>query len=342
MGREAGSKGGARWRSRLGVGAAMMVLGCLIAVGSGSGAGADYPPGQYIVLEKTVIPGDDPFACPGINGTDELVVGDGVPVVYCFRVVNTDSNVKLCSVEVVDYLLAINQDDMTLVEGDDTVGLPPGPQGNVLVYAYATTVTGDLLNSATATALLCDHADGPLPGAEPASSSDTAEVKLPTTTTATTEATTTTTTTTQPTTTTTTQSTTTASTTTTTTAPRPTTTAGWGLAPSSDVSPTTAQATSTTDPATAPGDDPTTTVQAVDTTVVGGGLNTSSTGPVQAGELGASAGSEPAPGAVGVAGGELARTGTSTTRSVTAGLALVMAGLGLSISASRTRQRHNI
>ena len=128
MGREAGSKGGARWRSRLGVGAAMMVLGCLIAVGSGSGAGADYPPGQYIVLEKTVIPGDDPFACPGINGTDELVVGDGVPVVYCFRVVNTDSNVKLCSVEVVDYLLAINQDDMTLVEGDDTVGLPPGPQ----------------------------------------------------------------------------------------------------------------------------------------------------------------------------------------------------------------------
>jgi hypothetical protein len=78
-----------------------------------------------IALEKTVLDGSG-GACPGVEGTDELVTGpSGTPVTYCFRVINT-GDTALFPVVIDDPDLGITQDDMTLVSGDDTAPLQPG------------------------------------------------------------------------------------------------------------------------------------------------------------------------------------------------------------------------
>ncbi len=164
-----------------------------------------------ILLEKTVLvgPGGD---CPGVEGTDELVVGSpGDPVTYCFRVINT-GDTHLFPVVIDDPDLGITTDDMTLVSGDDTVPLAPGDE---LVYSFEGNINGDLLNTATVTGTPTDEEGTPLDLPDVTDDND-AEVQEVVTTTTTTPPTTTTL---PPTTTTTLPTTTTTLPTTTTTAP---------------------------------------------------------------------------------------------------------------------------
>ncbi len=96
-----------------------------------------YAPVPGIVLEKTVLSGDG--ACPGVEGTDELVIDDpGSAATYCYRIIN-DGDTHLSPVTLSDPDLGITADDMTLVAGDPTVPLAPGAE---LVYSHPTTITG--------------------------------------------------------------------------------------------------------------------------------------------------------------------------------------------------------
>ncbi len=100
-----------------------------------------------VVVEKTVLDGAG-GTCPGVEGTDELVVGaPDAPVTYCFRVVNS-GDTSLFPVTLDDADLGITQAEMNLVSGDASVPLAPGGE---LVYAYEATIAGDLLNTVTVT-----------------------------------------------------------------------------------------------------------------------------------------------------------------------------------------------
>lgn len=111
------------------------------------------PPVPDISLEKTVLDGAG-ATCPGVEGTDELVTGEvGDPVTYCFKTTNT-GEVGLSPVDLDDPDLAITDAEMTLVSGDDTVPVAPGDE---LVYAYDSTITASLLNSATVTGYSVDN-----------------------------------------------------------------------------------------------------------------------------------------------------------------------------------------
>jgi LPXTG-motif cell wall-anchored protein len=102
-----------------------------------------------IALEKTVLAGG---ACPGVEGTDELVTGvAGTAVTYCFRVENT-GNTGLFPV------------------------VPLAPDG-VLVYSYETTITADLVNTAVVTGTPVDE-DGPIPDLEDVTDTNDAQVDL--------------------------------------------------------------------------------------------------------------------------------------------------------------------
>ncbi len=126
-----------------------------------------------IALEKTVLDGAG-AACPGVEGTDEIVAGvTGTAVTYCFRVENT-GDTDLFPVVIDDPDLGITQADMTLVSGDDTVPLPPG---GVLVYSYDSTITADLLNTATVTGTPVDE-EGPIPGLEDVTDTNDAQVVI--------------------------------------------------------------------------------------------------------------------------------------------------------------------
>ena len=121
--------------------------------------------GPAIALEKTVFSGHG-VTCPGVEGTDELIVeGPGAPITYCFRVTNT-GDVPLFPVTIDDPDLGITNEDMVLVSGVDSVPLQPGDS---LVYAHETTVDGDLLNVAVAT--------GVPPEGDPVSDDNDAEVQ---------------------------------------------------------------------------------------------------------------------------------------------------------------------
>ncbi|QTX05364.1 hypothetical protein [Agromyces archimandritae] len=128
-----------------------------------------------ILLEKTVLAGDDPSACPGVEGTDELVVVEaGEPVTYCFRIVDA-GDTHLFPVGLDDVDLGIDQDDAVLVAGDDTVPLPPGGE---LVFGYVATPDADLVNTATATGVPSDANGDPLPDLDPVGDENDAEVRL--------------------------------------------------------------------------------------------------------------------------------------------------------------------
>lgn len=128
--------------------------------GAWTGAGllilpAFVPPNPDIALEKTVL-ADADAACPGVEGTDELVSGEvDAPVTYCFKITNT-GEVPLDPVELDDPDLGITDEDMTLVSGDNTVNLEPGGE---LVYSYSSTITTELLNTATVTGYPVDDGD---------------------------------------------------------------------------------------------------------------------------------------------------------------------------------------
>ncbi|WP_163540918.1 hypothetical protein [Occultella kanbiaonis] len=140
--------------------------------GAWTGAGllilpAFVPAVPDIALEKTVLDGTG-ADCPGVEGTDELVSGEpNTPVTYCFRVINT-GEVALFPVELDDPDLSITGADMTLVSGDDTVPLEPGAE---LVYSYDSTITADLLNTATVTGY-------PEDGGEPVTDTNDAAVQM--------------------------------------------------------------------------------------------------------------------------------------------------------------------
>jgi LPXTG-motif cell wall-anchored protein len=94
-------------------------------------------------------------------------------VTYCFRVENT-GDLPLFPVVIDDPDLGITQDDMTLVSGDDTAPLLPG---EVLVYSYETTITADLLNTATTTGTPSDVEGAPIPDADDVTDTNDAAVE---------------------------------------------------------------------------------------------------------------------------------------------------------------------
>ena len=126
-----------------------------------------------ISLSKTVLDGAG-GACPGVEGTDELVSGlGGAPVTYCFAVENT-GDTDLFPVVLDDPDLGITDADMTLVSGDDTVPLVPG---GMLVYSYESTIAADLLNTATVTGTPVEDGE-PIPDTDPVTDTNDAEVQF--------------------------------------------------------------------------------------------------------------------------------------------------------------------
>ncbi len=123
-----------------------------------------------INLDKTVVAGTAATACPGA----ELVTGgNGIDVTYCFVITNTgDSFLDLAGMTFGDADLGITAADLTPV-GAITDPLPPAATAT---YAYTTTLTGDLLNTASVTADPVDAAGNPVPGAGPVDDTDTAAV----------------------------------------------------------------------------------------------------------------------------------------------------------------------
>ncbi len=120
-----------------------------------------------IELQKTVRPGTNINACPG---SETVTAQNGVDVVYCFEVTNT-GDAPLDNITITDPDLTFGASDPTLVSG--TVPLAPGASAT---YAFATTIDGDLLNTATAAGDPTDSAGNPLPGGSSVDDTDTAEV----------------------------------------------------------------------------------------------------------------------------------------------------------------------
>ncbi|MEL7207438.1 MAG: hypothetical protein AAGK32_04260, partial [Actinomycetota bacterium] len=105
-----------------------------------------------IRVDKTVYLGTDSGA--SCAGSDQVAGEHGSAVTYCFVVTNT-GDVPVSDVTVDDPQLGIGETDMDVVSGDLT-RLAPGEQA---VLAHEATITGDLVNTATATAVPLD-ADG--------------------------------------------------------------------------------------------------------------------------------------------------------------------------------------
>ncbi len=132
-----------------------------------------------IVIEKTVYGGTHNLggSCPDvINGIDELVNGvENDPVTYCFKVTNV-GDTYLDTIVISDTALSIPAtNNVTKKSGS----IPLAPNNSVAVYYYETTITADLLNTATATGNPTNSAGVDLPGLDdPVSPQDTAEVAM--------------------------------------------------------------------------------------------------------------------------------------------------------------------
>ncbi len=120
-----------------------------------------------IELQKTVRPGTSLNACPG---SETVTAQNGVAVVYCFEVTNT-GDAPLDNITITDPNLTFGASDPTLVSG--VIPLAPGATAT---FAFASSIDGDLLNTATATGDPTDSAGNPLPGASSVDDTDTAEV----------------------------------------------------------------------------------------------------------------------------------------------------------------------
>ena len=123
----------------------------------------------FVSVAKTVYRGHDAGAgCPG----GELVhAGNGGAVTWCFTITN-DGDTRLSPVELVDLDLGIVEADLTVLSGD-LAGLDPGD--SVVAY-YEGTVAGDVTNTATVTGTPTDPGGTPLPGIDPVTDDDTAQV----------------------------------------------------------------------------------------------------------------------------------------------------------------------
>ncbi len=121
-----------------------------------------------IDIQKTVYAGHDSGAsCTGA----ELVSGpDGYTVTYCFEITNT-GNTYLNTITVTDDDLGISRTDMTLLSGTE----PLAPDAT-LVFYYETTITEDLINTASTSGnpTISDGSD--IAGMTDPTDNDTAEV----------------------------------------------------------------------------------------------------------------------------------------------------------------------
>jgi len=121
-----------------------------------------------IEILKTVYAGQNMGAsCPGV---DLLYVDDGELVTYCFRVTNL-GDTTLDNLVIDDYDLGIDEADLT--PGSGSTPLAPGASA---VYYYQTSVTQDLLNTVTVTGTPTFPTGQPIPGVEPPTDDDIAEV----------------------------------------------------------------------------------------------------------------------------------------------------------------------
>lgn len=127
-----------------------------------------YEPTPAIELAKTVYAGHNSgVSCPG----GELVVGEnGDAVTYCFVVTNT-GDTYLDDITINDADLGIPPAAVVLLSGST----PLAPGGS-LVYYYQSTITGDLLNTATTQGNPTDSGGNDLPGLDNPTDDDTAEV----------------------------------------------------------------------------------------------------------------------------------------------------------------------
>ena len=121
-----------------------------------------------ITVAKTVYAGhDDGGSC---EGDEKVVARSGDAVTYCFSVTN-NGGATLAPVTVDDADLGITEADMDVASGDPASLAP----GQTVVLYHETTVGADLVNTATASGTPRDG-DDPLPGGEPPTADDTAEV----------------------------------------------------------------------------------------------------------------------------------------------------------------------
>lgn len=121
-----------------------------------------------IKIEKTVYKGHN----DGVGIGEELVIGKyGVKITCLFKVTNT-GDVNLNNIEVKDENLGIDKSDMTLLKGKDLLN-----PGEILTYYYETTITGDLLNTATTKGTPSDEEGNEIPNAKKVTDDDTAKIK---------------------------------------------------------------------------------------------------------------------------------------------------------------------
>ena len=144
----------------------LFVVASLLAVPASAGA-ADLS----ISIDKTVYLGHDGGA--GCSGVDSLEGASGAAITYCFAVTNTGSE-ALAGAAVSDPALGISSDDMTLRSGDPAL-LTPGAGA---LWFYETSITSDLINTATVGAFPLDPSGGPSYGDGPIIASDSASVTV--------------------------------------------------------------------------------------------------------------------------------------------------------------------
>ena len=146
-----------------------------------AGLGEDYVPSAFgcvvvtitapIEIQKTVYLGHNNGAsCSGSN----VVYGEnGDAVTYCFEVTNTsdDPSIYLDDISIVDPALGITQTDLVTLSGS-----LPLAAGDSLVYYYEATISGSLVNTATAIGNPTDSSGNDLPGLPDPVDDDQAEV----------------------------------------------------------------------------------------------------------------------------------------------------------------------
>ncbi|MEM1095035.1 MAG: SdrD B-like domain-containing protein, partial [Bacteroidota bacterium] len=121
-----------------------------------------------IQIDKTVYPGHDSGA--SCAGTDLVQGSNGFNVTYCFAVMNT-GNTFLDAITVTDADLGISRSDLTLLSGTE-----PLAPGAMLTFFFETTITGDLVNTASTSGNPTNSSGDDIPGLQDPTDSDTATV----------------------------------------------------------------------------------------------------------------------------------------------------------------------
>ena len=121
-----------------------------------------------IEIQKTVYLGHDGGAsCPG---TRSLLVASEIEATFCFAATNT-GNTYLNDITMVDDILGITEEDMTLLSGS----LPLAP-GDTLVYYYETTVAQSMENTVKTCGKSTDEYGAEVPNVDAPCADGTAEI----------------------------------------------------------------------------------------------------------------------------------------------------------------------